>query len=81
MSSFRLTTPEGYFEKSLEKTMASADRIHRRRRALLYSCTAIVLLAGVFLSIYTHNVIEAEKEYLAQQAEIARIDIFLEVNQ
>lgn len=81
MKEIRLTTPEGYFEKSLEKTLASADRISRRRKKALYSFAAIVLLLGSCLSIYLIRSDATEKEYLAQQIEMAQLDIFLEVNQ
>lgn len=81
MSDIRLKTPEGYFEKSLEKTLTSAARIRRRRKVVLYSCAAIVLMVGTYFSIHSVSVSEDEKEYLAQQAEMARLDIFLEVNQ
>lgn len=80
MSEVRLTTPEGYFETSMEKTMASARKIRRRRKAVLYSCAALVLTIGAYLSIQTATVREVEREYLTQQAEIARLDVFFEVN-
>lgn len=81
MSDIRLTTPEGYFERSLERTIASIERIRKRRKAVLYSCTVVVLMVVMYCSIHTAIVNECEKEYLAQQAELAKLDIFLEVNQ
>lgn len=81
MKEIRLTTPEGYFEKSLEATLASAGRIKRRRKTVLYSLAAFVLLLASCFSVYKMQTISEEKEYLAQQAEMARLDIFLEVNQ
>lgn len=81
MSDIRLTTPEGYFERSLEKTMASAGRIGRRRKAVVCLCLALALSAGTYFTVQSAKVARAEKEYLAWQAEMARLDIFLEVNQ
>ena len=81
MKEIRLTTPEGYFEKSLEATLASTGRIKRRRKTVLYSLAAFVLLLASCFSVYKIKTISEEKEYLAQQAEMARLDIFLEVNQ
>lgn len=81
MKEIRLTAPEGYFEESLERTLASAERIRRRRKMALCSFVAVVLLLGSCLSIHKILSAAAEKEYIAQQAEIARLDIFLEVNQ
>ncbi|MBQ0080874.1 MAG: hypothetical protein KBS95_04935 [Alistipes sp.] len=80
MSNIRLTTPEGYFERSMERTFATAERIKRRRRGIFYCCLVIVVMMGTFYSIHSASVLEAEKEYLAMQAEIARLDIFMEVN-
>lgn len=80
MKDIRLTIPEGYFEKSLEKTIASAERIRKRRRAILYSCAAVVLLLGTYFSVSSGRISRDEEEYLAQQAEMARLDIFLEIN-
>jgi len=81
MSDIRLTTPEGYFEKSFEKTMAAAGRIDKRRKTVVCFCSAIVLGLGTYFSIQGVKLSHAEKEYLAWQAEIAKLDIFLEVNQ
>lgn len=80
MSNIRLTTPEGYFERSLQRTFVSAERIRKRRKNIMCFCAAIVLMTGTFYSIHTANVLKAEREYFAQQAEMARLDIFLEVN-
>ena len=74
----RLSTPEGYFEESLNRTLASAAIIRKRRRTALCCCVAFVLLAGGALyALQSHYT----KEYIAYQAEMAQIDIFLEVNQ
>ncbi len=81
MSDIRLTTPEGYFEKSLARTLARAAGIGRRRKLALYLCAAVVLLLGAYCSIHAIYNIRYEKEYLALQAEMARLDIFLEINQ
>ena len=81
MSGIKLTTPEGYFEKSLDRTMASVAGIGRRRKLVLYSCAALVLMLGAYYSIHTVNNIRFEREYLAWQAEMAGLDIFLEINQ
>ena len=80
MSYVRLKTPEGYFEKSLEKTIASAEGIRIRRRAVLCTCIAAVLAAATYFSISAFRSNEDWKEYLAQQEELARLDIFLEIN-
>lgn len=80
MSYVRLKTPEGYFEESLERTMASVDGIRRRRRTVLCSCIAAVLFAGMYVSIHAVRITEDRDEYVAQQEELARLDIFLEIN-
>ncbi len=81
MSDIKLTTPEGYFEKSLDRTLAAAAGIGRRRKFALYSCAALVLMLGAYFSIHTVTNIRLEKEYLAWQAEMSGLDIFLEINQ
>ena len=80
MSGIKLTTPEGYFHKSLDRTLATAAGIGRRRKLALYTCAALVLILGSLYSIFTVNNIKTEKEYLAWQAEMAGLDIFLEIN-
>ncbi len=80
MSYVKLKTPEGYFEKSLEKTMASVEGIRRRRRTVLCTCIAAVMTIGTYFSISTIRSNEDGKEYLAQQEELTRLDIFLEIN-
>lgn len=80
MSQVRLKTPEGYFEESLGKTMASVENIRRRRRTVMCACIAAVLTAGTYFSISAVRANEDGKEYLAQQEELARLDIFLEIN-
>lgn len=81
MSYIRLKTPEGYFEKSLKRTFASVEGIRKRRRAVLCTCIAVVLAGGTYFSISTLRSNEGEKEYLALQEELARLDIFLEINE
>ena len=74
----RLSTPEGYFEESLNRTLASAAAVRRRRRTALCCCAVFALLAGgAFYAVQSHYM----EEYLACQAEMAQLDIFLEVNQ
>lgn len=79
MSDIKLTTPEGYFEESLQRTMASVSREKSKRRTLLCSCAAVLLL--LVTAYYTVNASREEREYLAYQDEAARLDIFLEVNE
>lgn len=81
MSDIRLSTPENYFEKSLERTLANTTRIKNRRKVLACACVATVLLLGAAFSIQTISSARSEKEYLAFQAEMDRLDIFLEINQ
>lgn len=80
MSYVRLKTPEGYFEESLEKTVASVEGIRKRRRAIVFACIAVVLTVGTCFSISAVRSNEGRKEYLAQQEELSRLDIFLEIN-
>lgn len=77
----KLTTPEGYFDMSLEKTMASANRIDRRRKMFVFGFGAVAMALCAYFSIQSAKVAHDEKEYLAQQEEMARLDIFFEVNQ
>lgn len=82
MSDIKLTIPDGYFDKSLEKTLAEVARIRKRRRAVALGLAAVIVLAaGWALSLQTTQRIRAEKEYLALQSELYRVDIFYEVNQ
>lgn len=82
MSDIKLTIPDGYFDKSLEKTLAEVARIRKRRRAAALGLAAVIVLAaGWALSLQTTQRIRAEKEYLALQSELYRVDIFYEVNQ
>lgn len=81
MSSIKLTTPDGYFERSLEQTMARVEKIRKRKTAALWGCGMLALLLGTYFFLNTAGKHEYEKEYLEQQAEMARLDIFLEVNQ
>lgn len=80
MSKIRLKAPEGYFEDSYRRTMENVSRIRNRRKAVASGCVAALLSVGIMLSIRSVNADRYEKEYLAQQAEMARLDIFLEIN-
>lgn len=80
MSYVKLKTPEGYFEESLRRALASAEGIRKRRRAVLCTCIAAVLAVGTYFSISAFQSNEERKEYLAQQEELSRLDIFLEIN-
>ncbi len=80
MSDIRLTTPEGYFEKSMARTMASVERIRTRRKAMAACFVAVLIATGAFFSgIAVRNSI-VERDYYAMEAEQAQLDIFLEVN-
>lgn len=81
MNYVRLKTPEGYFEKSFEKTLTSVEGIRKRRRTVLYTCIAAVLAVGTYIPISAFRSNEARNEYLAQQKELERLDIFLEINE
>lgn len=82
MSDIKLTVPEGYFNKSMEKTMAEVSGIRKRRRTVVFGLASVVIVvAGWMLSLRTTERIRAEKEYLALQSEMYRVDIFYEVNQ
>ena len=80
MSYVRLKTPEGYFEHSLGKTLASVEGIRKRRRSVLCACIAVLLVLGTYFSISALRSNEDLNDYLAQQEELARLDIFLEIN-
>lgn len=80
MNNIELKTPDGYFEKSFERTMAGASAIRKRRAVVFGLIAAIVLASGItFTSIKVHN-IRQERIYLAQQEELADLDIFLKIN-
>lgn len=80
MSDIELKTPEGYFEKSFNKTMAEVSRIRKRRSAVLGLAAVVVLAAGITLASLKADYARQEEAYLAQQAELASLDIFLEIN-
>lgn len=80
MSEIKLTTPEGFFEKSFERTLAETGRIRHRRRVVLGCFLAAVLVTGAYLSFRTAHSLQEQKNYLALQEEMAKLDIFLEVN-
>lgn len=80
MSDIRLTTPEGYFEQSYERTVNAVSAIRRRRRAVLGCCAAVLLVSGlVYTGIAVRNA-ASEQDYYALEAEMAQLDIFLEIN-
>lgn len=81
MSDMKLTVPEGYFEKSMQKTLSEVSRIRRRRRTALLGIAMLVLVGGSVLSVWTAERAREEDKYLALQAEMSRIDIFYEINQ
>lgn len=90
MSKINLTTPEGYFEKSMQTTMAAVEQVRRKRMAIL-SSVVVGGVAAVALALFvmpdrdmTDSVsvgTSVEHEYYAMEAEMARLDIFLEINQ
>jgi len=80
MGELRLTTPDGYFEQSLEKTLASAGKIKKRRTALTALCAAAVVVFGVFFMYRSTMSSMYEKEYYAMESEVAQLDVFLEIN-
>ena len=80
MSYVRLKTPEDYFEESLKKTFASLEVIRNRRRTVLCTCIAAVLAVGTYFSVCAVRTTQDRNEYIAQQEELARLDIFLEIN-
>lgn len=60
--------------------MAGASAIRKRRAVVFGLIAAIVLASGItFTSIKVHN-IRQERIYLAQQEELADLDIFLKIN-
>lgn len=81
MSDMKLVVPEGYFDKSMQRTLAEVSRIKRRRRAALLGIALIVLVSGSVLAVRTAERVREEDNYLALQAEMSRIDIFYEINQ
>lgn len=107
MSQIKLTTPEGYFEKSMQTTMAAVDKVRRKRMAVL-SGVAAGSVAAAALAVFVvmqGSVAGPEVDpgfaerfgqaaeltegpesagcdtYYAMEAEMARLDIFLEINQ
>lgn len=81
MSDMKLAVPEGYFERSMQRTLAEVSRIKRRRRAALLGIALIVFVSGSVLAVRTAERVREEDNYLALQAEMSRIDIFYEINQ
>ncbi len=80
MKNIEMKTPEGYFEGSFARTMSGVSAIRSRRKAVLGAAVAIVLIAGVAFTASRISYIQEEKAFLAQQTELADLDIFLEIN-
>jgi len=80
MNNIEMKTPEGYFECSFARTMSGVSVIRRRRKAVLGAVAAIVLVAGVAFTASRVTYVQEEKAFLAQQTELADLDIFLEIN-
>lgn len=80
MHDIELKTPEGYFEESFGRTMSGVAAIRRRRNAVLGVAAALVVVAGIAFTSGRIRYAHEEKAYLAQQAELAGLDIFLEIN-
>lgn len=80
MTEEHLSVPEGYFEQSFQKTMQMANRERRRRKHIILTCMAVVVvLVGIFAA--SQAVIRAEyNEYLAEQAALGSLDVFMEIN-
>lgn len=115
MSQIKLTTPEGYFEKSMQTTMDAVAKVRRRRMAVLSGVAAggVVAAALAVFVVMQGSVAGPEVDpgfaerfgqagitgvaqvvelaegpesagsdtYYAMEAEMARLDIFLEINQ
>ena len=79
MSNIELKVPDGYFDESLKRTMARTATVRKRRIALLGVFAALLVLGGIY-SFHRTSYLNREKDYLAQEAELARLDIFLEIN-
>lgn len=81
MSQIKLTTPEGYFENSFERTMRAASEIDRRRKVMAGGFAAIALLLGISYSAVQSRQSALEKEYYAMEMELSQLDVFMEINQ
>lgn len=96
MSQIKLTTPEGYFEKSMQTTMEAVGKMRRKRMAVLSGVAAgsvaaalavFVMMPGsvadpeVDLGFAEGSESGVSDTYYAMEAEMARLDIFLEINQ
>jgi hypothetical protein len=80
MNNIEMKTPEGYFEDSFARTMSGVSAIRRRRKTVLGVAAAIVLVAGAAFMARRVSYVQEEKAFLAQQSELADLDIFLEIN-
>lgn len=80
MNNIEMKTPEGYFEDSFARTMSGVSAIRRRRKTVLGVAAAIVLVAGAAFTASRVSYVQEEKAFLAQQSELADLDIFLEIN-
>ena len=77
MNNRPLTVPEGYFEQSYETTMRRARTIRSRRQAVLALCLGAVVTVGAGLAWQKLSFSAAERDYLAQQEELSRLDVFM----
>lgn len=80
MNNIEMKTPEGYFEDSFARTMSGVSAIRRRRKTVLGVAASIFLLAGAAFMASQVSYVQEEKAFLAQQSELADLDIFLEIN-
>lgn len=78
MSEIRLDIPEGFFEDSFSRTMASVSRVRSRRIGIASAAAALLVIAG---SCLWYSSSMAEKRFHAEQAQMVELDIFLEINQ
>ena len=79
MEEYKYEIPEGYFERSLEKSLGKARTIRRRSRAVLGAAVALFLAGGSFgASVAVHR--SEENRMLAEVAGNPELDIFLMVN-
>lgn len=97
MNQIKLTTPDGYFEKSMQTTMEAVGKARRKRMAVLSGVAAgsVVAAALAVFVVMPGSVADPEVDlgfaegsesavsdtYYAMEAEMARLDIFLEINQ
>lgn len=75
-----MTVPEGYFEKSYDRTMRMARDKRLRRRSIAVSCLALALAVTGLLTWNHFALQSAYRDYIAQQKEVVELDIFMEIN-